>query len=164
MRTLAGITIMRLYLVFILLLALGCNRPSGTNSVQDFSLVYHDNIDRIDFDVNTVTRKYIDSVRTIKVEIGKDNRKRILDFMLDNDVLSINDSRLSNNCDVHMLPESSFELEIMIDKEHAKRFNWTSNNCSDDIDILSQLTSLIKEQTMAQIPVGKLPPTNITAE
>ena len=155
---------MKLNLILILFIAVGCNKPAGTNTVPDLSLVYQDDVDIIDLDLNTVTRRYAGSSRTVKIDVGKDKRGLILDFIVDNEVLKINDSDLRDNCNVHMLPQSSFKIDVVIDKGPSRRFDWTSNNCGDQIDILNQLVSLIKEYTVAQLAAESLPPTDITVE
>ena len=153
-----------LHLAFILLLATGCNGPTGTGSDQDFSLLYEDDIDRIDFDSATLTRKYMNSLRTINIDIEQNIRRKILAFILDNNVLNIDPSKLTGYCTTHTMPESSFSLEIAIGEKQPRRFSWTSNNCGDEVDVLYQLSDLIKEHTVDRISAEKLPPTDVTSE
>jgi hypothetical protein len=131
---------------------------------KDFSLVYTGETEKIDLRNNTLTRTYVGGYRQAEFEISVQDKIALFKLVASKRVWLIEAKHLKRQCEEVSLPEFSIELEVNMNSTEKLRFHWTTNNCSESVDDLWEITSYLREVVEKDKAVKALEPTDMIFE
>lgn len=127
-------------------------------------MIFEDDIDKIDISKGTLTREYVNGKKTIGFKIKQNSLNGLLSNRIKKKIETGELKDLNQECELLVMPEFKNNLELTFDNGKTYRFNWTSNNCGEQVDdlneIVRQLKSIIKEDKT----VDQLEPSDIIFE
>ena len=149
------------YLLILLtfFLTTNCNEKSRITN-----LIFEDDTDKINTSEGTLTRNYVNGKKTIKFNLEQNDINNFFNYLIKKRIEIIEPKDLNNECEKVMMPAFSNRLEITFDNGKTFRFDWTSNNCGERVDDLSEIVEELYSIVKRDKTVEQLKPTDLVFE
>jgi hypothetical protein len=131
-------------------------------STKEFDLVYIGDIDKFELQRGTLERKYMNGVKVFEVKLSEDQKASLQDFIVRNDINSIQQQNLLTDCDIYTIPEFKQKMLIKIANNPVVNLEWTTNNCGEGINDLDRLIEIL--YSMINDSTRQIERTDITFE